>query len=239
MNRKELIMKLEWWASSDVLPRLMKIIETLDRSFGLDDKYIRALLVKHGGKEWTEFRVFCYTLEYWNQNPGFDIVDKIANNISWFHMIMGVECTKLQARIEEIEALCIAYEPGLLKYLERFREYISDFCSCFYIAHPYIDIYRENAFEKNASYTINEAKEFYQCVMKATVMYILYGAKSVRYDLKPPSGHGGTIDIVKFINGGDDILGYVITHNVNCFINLAYAHIRSYQWLIDSFENEE
>lgn len=234
MTRQELIKKLEYWASDEILPKLIEIINSMDFIFGLDDRYICALLKNNSGDEWSDFRSFCYLLKEWKNAPEIDIVDKIANKITWFHMIMGVECTKLVKRIDHIQILCTANEQNLRESLWQFRKYLSDFCSCFYTAHPYIDIYRKYAFETNPSFTIYEVHEFYEHIMKALVMYILYGKSNVKYVLKPKNDHGGIIDIKKFLTGNDgDILGYVITHNVKCFVNLAYVHIGSYEWLID------
>lgn len=240
MNRKELIAKLDYWSSDDILPRLSKIVETMDYIFGLDDRYIGALLIKRGGDKWSEFRSFYDLLHEWIKNPGIDIVDRIANNMTWFHMIMGVECTKLSNRIEELEASCMVNEQMMRDTLGFYRKYVGDFCQCFYVAHAYSEIYREYAFENNASFTIVEAQEFYESIMKSVVMYILYGKKNVVYELKPPSGHGGEIDILRFLNNdGEFVPGYIITHNVKCFINMAYAHIRSYEWLLDSTSEED
>lgn len=236
MTRAELLKKLQYWASDEVYLKFIRVIESLDYVFGLTEQGTRALMINHGGTEWNEFRSFYKALTQWKQDPEFDIITTMANNIPWFQMITKTEVTRFMTRLTLISDALDMKLDILYKSLDVYREYLSEFATTFYTMHPNIDTYRKYCFELNPTFTIQEAQEFYQSIMTATVRYILYGKLDVEYILKEKGKYGGIIDIRKFIMCDENPpLGYIITHNVRCFANMALNHdLRLYEWLIES-----
>ena len=247
MTSANLIKRLEPWKSEPRLSNLIIIINIIDEVFGLNSKYVRALLQNHSCPEWIRLRSFVETMKEWKEDPNFDIVTKMRDNPEWFDMVVSVDLEEIDTRITDTAELISRYRANFHDSLRYFRRFVESFCEVFASGmkaayadestkqKSLLDEYRKRAYEENPHFTSVDALEFYSQVCRAIIYHMFYARDNVFYAPKNIAMHGDKINIGKMVrhNSSTRATDYVLMHNVNAYIRRALNHVALYDWMID------